>query len=277
MALVPILLYHSVSSQPHPLIAEYTVTEAAFARHLDLIIERRLEALTISGLVAAYAEGDESRLARAVAITFDDGFADVATAALPALAERNLPATLYVTTGLMRGGASAPVDAGLAAAMLDTAGLRELRAGGFELGGHSHSHPHLDTLRTPRLREEVTRPRTELEDLLGEPVTSFAYPHGYAGPRVRRAVSDAGYDTACGVEQALSSPGEDRLRLSRLMLDRATTHEEVGAWLDRRGAPPPRSGERPRTRAWRAYRRGRSALSRRPGADPGWPAARLPR
>lgn len=274
---LPILLYHSVSSDPHPMIAQFAVSEATFEEHLDLIVSRGLETVTITQLVALFEVGDADRLARTVAITFDDGFEDVASAALPALQARGLTATLYVTTGLLRDAPWPAADQGLAARMLDVDGLRELHAAGVELGAHSHTHPHLDTLRAATLRDEVTRPRALLEDVLQTPVTSFAYPHGYAGPRVVEAVRHAGYATACGVEQAFSSPGDDRWRLSRLMLSRETTSDDVAGWLDRRGAPGPRHGERARTRAWRAYRLGRAVLRRRAGADPGWPAGRLPR
>ncbi|MEA2170082.1 MAG: hypothetical protein QOF76_3382 [Solirubrobacteraceae bacterium] len=271
---VPILLYHSVSSRPHPLIADFAIAPAAFATHLDLIAERGLSTLTIDELAAAFAAGDDLR--RAVAVTFDDGFRDTLTAALPALRERRQSATLYVTTGLLRG-ATPVLDADLAAAMLAAEELAELRAGGVQLGAHSHTHPHLDTLRGATLRDEVTRPRALLEEILGAPVTSFAYPHGYAGPRVRRTVAAAGYATACGVGEAFTSPGEDQLRLSRLMVRRDTEVATVAAWLDRQAAPGPRASESARTRGWRAYRRARATLRRRAGADPGWPAGRLPR
>jgi peptidoglycan/xylan/chitin deacetylase (PgdA/CDA1 family) len=274
---VPVLAYHSVSVDPHPLIARFAVRPATFAAHLDLVVERGLEALTIDELARAFDAGDRARLERAVAITFDDGFADVATQAVPALAERGMPATLYVTTGLLRGGTAGPLDPGLGAHMLDWSDLAGARRAGVQIGAHTHSHPHLDTLGGRRLREELTVPKALLEDSLGAAVTSFAYPHGYGGPRVRRAVRDAGYLSACAVGQAFTAPDEDRLALSRLMPDHRTRPEEVAAWLDRRGAPGPRSRENPRTRGWRAYRRARAIVTGRAGADPGWPAGRLSR
>jgi peptidoglycan/xylan/chitin deacetylase (PgdA/CDA1 family) len=210
-----------------------------------------------------------------VVITFDDGFEDFVSAALPALRERGLSSTLYVTTGLLRGGPDGPVDDGIARHMLDWSQLGELgSAEDVEIGGHSVTHPHLDTLGRARVRTEVGRCKRLLEEALGGEVPTFAYPHGYSSPRVRRAVREAGYRGACGVKNALSSEADNTLSLARLMVHSDTTLDEVGAWLERRGAPPPPRRESLRTRGWRTYRHARAILTRRPGSDPGWPAAR---
>ena len=262
MSLVPILLYHSISAVPPALGRAFTVDPVSFGRHLDLLAERQLEPLTVSGFVDAARRRDEARLARAVVITFDDGFRDFATAAVPALRERGLTATLYVTTGTLG-----------AEPMLDWAELPDLRAAGIEIGAHSHTHPQLDTLATDAAREEIAGCKALLERSLGAPVRSFAYPHGYSSRRVRRLVQQAGYESACGVKNTLSSPADDHFALSRLMVRSTTGPDEIGRWLDRLGSPP-RAREAVRTRAWRTYRRGRALVTRRHGADAEWRALR---
>jgi peptidoglycan/xylan/chitin deacetylase (PgdA/CDA1 family) len=276
VALVPILLYHSISSEPMPLIRDFAIDLPAFESHLDLVLSHGLEPLTVSAFLEASARQDTALLERAVVITFDDGFEDFASAALPALRKRDLSATLYVTTGVLRGG-SEPVPAGdeIARHMLSWEQLGALGADpAVEIGGHSVTHPHLDTLSRARVRDEVGRCKRELEAALGEEVRTFAYPHGYSGPRVRRATREAGYRGACGVKNALSDEADDAFSLARLMVYSDTSIEQVGGWLERRGAPPPPRRESARTRGWRAYRHARAVLTRRPGSDPGWPAAR---
>jgi peptidoglycan/xylan/chitin deacetylase (PgdA/CDA1 family) len=274
VALVPILVYHAVASDPHPLIADFAVDDATFAAHLDELTRRGLQALTVSQLLDAYDANDEALVARAALITFDDGFADFRTAALPALQARGLSSTLYVATGLLRGGPEPAVHGGLAPHMLELSELAALASAGVELGAHSHTHPHMDTLSSRRLRSEIERSRALVEDAAGAPIATFAYPHGYSGPRVRRAVRAAGFRGACGVKNTLSAPGDDRFALSRLLVGAGTTAEDVGRWLDRTGAPPPAARESARTRGWRAYRRARALVRRRPGSDPGWPSVR---
>lgn len=273
MTLVPIVLYHSVSADPPPISRGFSVDAPTFARHLDLVVEHGLRALTVSDLLDARQRGDTSMLDRAVAITFDDGFADFASAALPALRDRGLTATLFVATGLLRGGPEPSEYASLAPHMLEWSQLPELHAAGIEIGGHSHTHPQLDTLGTRAAREEVGRCTELLTDALAAPVRIFAYPHGYSSARVRRVVADAGYRGACAVRNTLSGPGDDAFAVPRLMVTSDTDVTTVDGWLQRR-APRPVDGELGRTRAWRAYRRGRSVLTRRPGRDPGWAGLR---
>lgn len=268
MSLVPILCYHSVASAPPELVRPYAVEEAIFSEHLDLIADRDLRTLTVSELLAAPDRADVD-LERSVLVTFDDGFADVASAALPALQERGMRATLFATTGLLRDGPTPPIAPALAPHMLAWSQLPELQAANVEIGAHSHTHPHLDTLDRRAAWREVAHSKTLLEDA-GLTVSTFAYPHGYSSARVRALVREAGYGGACAIKNTFSSPDDDPFALARLMISSETTKAQLGAWLDRRGAPPPPRRERTRTRGWRAYRRARAAVQRRPGRDPGW-------
>jgi peptidoglycan/xylan/chitin deacetylase (PgdA/CDA1 family) len=271
--LVPILLYHSVSSAPPVPIRSFAVTERSFCEHLDLVVERGLASLTLTGFLDAVEREDRRLLDRAVVITFDDGFADF-EAALPALAARGLSATLFVASGLLRG-SPRPVHApALRGYMLGWDRLRELSASGVEIGAHSHSHPHLDTLGPRRARQEIALSKRLLQDAVDAEIETFAYPNGYSSPSVRRLVRAEGYRAACGVKNTFSSQRDDRFALSRLMIRSSTGVDEVARWLDRSGAPPPRARERARTKAWRVYRRGRALVTRRAGGAPGWPVTR---
>src|SRR4051794_17887511 len=189
-----------------PLIRDFAIDLRTFEAHLDLVLSHGLEPLTVSAFLDAAARRDTALLERAVVITFDDGFEDFAGAALPALRERDLNATLFVTTGVLRGGhGPAPGGEEIARHMLSWEQLGALGGdGAVEIGGHSVTHPHLDTLGGARVRDEVGRCKRELEHALGEEVRTFAYPHGYSSPRVRRAAREAGYRGACGVKNAFS-------------------------------------------------------------------------
>jgi peptidoglycan/xylan/chitin deacetylase (PgdA/CDA1 family) len=255
---IPILLYHSVSDDPDPWIRRFAVSPRTFARHLDLVTVQGGTTLTVSAFADALAHGPSALPERPVLITFDDGFADFRDAALPALRARAMCATLYPATGFL--GARSPGGA----RMLDWRDLAEIAWGGasVEIGGHTHAHPQLDVVRAARARDEIVRCRALLADALGAAPRSFAYPHGHFTAAVRGMVRDAGFDSACAVRNAFSSPGDDRLALARLTVRADTPPERVEAWLHGRSAPVARRREAARTRAGRLARRVRAGTRR---------------
>ncbi len=261
---VPILLYHAVCDDPPGWIAPFTVSPAEFASHLDAVAASGRQPLTVS----QYADGVSGKAAlpsRPVLITFDDGFADFAEHALPALAARNLPSTLYVTTGML---ADQPRDSVLPPArMLASTDLAGLAAAGVEIGAHSHTHRQLDLLPGPAAAAELSRSARVLASALGQPVRSFAYPHGYWRAEVRRLVGEAGFDSACGVGEALSSARDHPLSLPRLMVRAGMGAGTIAAWLDGTAARTLPRRQRVLAFGWRQYRRARQ-LRPQPVAQP---------
>jgi peptidoglycan/xylan/chitin deacetylase (PgdA/CDA1 family) len=264
VTIIPILLYHSVSTDPAPWIAPYTVTRKVFAHHLELIAASGRRALTVSQLRDALV-GQTGLPPRPLLVTFDDGFADFAEAA-PMLAARGLPSTLYVTTGALRGRRPRcePREMALPPApMLDWSQLAELTEQHVEIGAHTHTHPQLDVLRPAAAAQEIRRCKHLLEEALGHEVPSFAYPHGFHSAAVRRSVREAGYTSACAVMNALSSPTDHVLSLARLTVRANTTSQQITAWLAGRDAPVAPYPERLRTRGWRLYRKALASRSAR--------------
>jgi peptidoglycan/xylan/chitin deacetylase (PgdA/CDA1 family) len=251
MTRVPILMYHSISARPPAATAPLAVHPAAFADQMAWLRDHGFTPLTLSGLDRALPE-------RPVVITFDDGYADFHEVALPILARHGFPATVFVTTGWVD-------DAGAEAAgrpldrMLAWRQIEEAAAAGVEFGGHSHSHPQLDQLPRPRLRDELERNKGILEERLGAPVTAMAYPFGYSSARVRREVRGAGYTTACAVANDLSDGGHDALALPRLTIRAATSLTAFGRAAAGRGVPLLYLRDRVLTKGYAMVRRGRYA------------------
>ncbi|HEV7721020.1 MAG TPA: polysaccharide deacetylase family protein [Iamia sp.] len=252
---VPVLLYHGVAPSAPPGLQPWVMHPDRFAAHLDLIVARGLTPLRVSDLVDAY-RGEREMPERPVVITFDDGLADFAEHAWPALRERDLTATLYVVAGALGGTADWLDDiGGPPPAMLTWDQVRALDAEGCEIGAHSLTHPELDTLRRRAIEDEVSHSRREISTHLGAPVRSFAYPHGYHDRRVRAAVVAAGYDSACAVREALSSRDDDTLALARVTLLHDVEVDGLAAVLDGRDHPVAPFPEPIRTKAWRVARR----------------------
>ncbi|HYZ30186.1 MAG TPA: polysaccharide deacetylase family protein [Thermoleophilaceae bacterium] len=236
-----------------------------FARQLDALVESGRTAFGVTQYLAALAAGALPE--RAVVITVDDGYADFYDAVLPALAERSLMCTLYVTTGFLEGRTKLRTARRPPTPFLSWTQLHELVSAGVEVGAHSHSHFHLDTLSGRRARWEIEICKAMLEDELQRPVPSFAYPNGHTSPAVRRLVIETGYESACGVRNALSWEGDDRFRLARLTVGPRTDDATFRAWLEGAGARRAPGHELLKTKAFRTYRRSRSILARREGSD----------
>ncbi|WP_020100632.1 MULTISPECIES: polysaccharide deacetylase family protein [unclassified Mycobacterium] len=260
MTVIPILLYHSISDDPAPWIAPYSVSPTVFAHHLELVTESGRTALTVSDLTAALA-GRTRLPRRPLVITFDDGFADFIGAA-EAMATHRLPSTLYVTTGALEGRAPRPSKMALPSApMLSWAQLNHLLQLDVEIGAHSHTHRQLDTMRAGDVAAELRYSKELLEQACGRAIPSFAYPHGFQSDRTRKVVAAAGHTSACAVMNAFSSESDNIYALARLTVKATTTTEELQGWLAGSGARTAPYPERIQTTLWRWSRRLSGPLS----------------
>jgi len=252
-ASIAILNYHTITDTPEPGIARFAVRPDELARHLDLIVARGCTALTVSGLVDLL-DHDVPPAPGTVLVTFDDGFEDNLTVAAPLLAARGLPATVFAATGFLPGcpGVWITLPPG---PMLPWHLLPELESAGIEVGCHSHSHPELDVLARAEAAWEIRHSKALLEDVLGHPVGSFSYPHGYASRWLQQEVRRCGFRSACGVRNAFSHALDNRWLLSRLTVGAATTCDQVDGFMQGVGAPTAGFYELPRTKAWRSARR----------------------
>lgn len=251
---IPVLLYHGVAGDASAELRRFTVSPAAFDQQMTMLAEEGYTTLTVSGFLPALHGNTAALPPKPALVTFDDGFANTLTEALPILERHGFASTLYATTGFL-GDVGRGVNRS-GDAMLSWAELAELAGRGMEIGAHTHSHPMLDTLPPEAARDEIARSKDLIEQALGAPVRSFAYPHGYSSAAVRRMVADAGYSSACAVKNALSHPADDRFAIARLTIEAGHSLENVAAMIDGRTTRLAPSRERLRTTGWRWARRG---------------------
>jgi len=132
---VPVLMYHKVDANV-PLDAvgrDLTVTPERFEAQLRLLRTRGIRTITAAELVTSLARGERPR--RAVVLTFDDGYADAATTALPLLKKYGSVGTFFVSAGFV----GTPRH-------LDWKQVRALAAAGSEIACHGTFHRDLTTL-----------------------------------------------------------------------------------------------------------------------------------
>lgn len=103
--------------------------------------------------------------------------------------------------------------------MLTTPQVRDLHSRGFEIGGHTVSHPILARLGRCEARREIETGKRDLEDITGDRVKVFAYPNGkpgadYGADAVGLA-REAGFDAAVSTAWGVSTSKTDRFQLAR--------------------------------------------------------------
>lgn len=98
--LLTTLIYHRVLPAPDPMLPD-EVDAATFERQMRFLA-RAFAVLPLAEAALRLRNGTLPR--RACCVTFDDGYADNLTVALPILERYRLPATVFVATGYLDGG-----------------------------------------------------------------------------------------------------------------------------------------------------------------------------
>ncbi len=143
--------------------------------------------------VALPASAGHIRPARAalppvvVTIQFDDGNADLYTAAFPILAAHKMHGTFYINTGVVGDSTHITWEQ-----------LTVMAKAGDEIAGHTLTHVNLKHLKLPKLRMQICQDRVNLFDHGFQP-TSFAYPFGSFKDITKQTVADCGYNSGRGV------------------------------------------------------------------------------
>lgn len=280
-ARLSIVIFHRVLPVPDPLFPEEVDRERF--NEICTWLSAWFNVLALDEAVVRLQAG--TLPVRALAITFDDGYADNHDVAMPLLKAHGLCATFFVATSFLDGGrmwndtvvesvrgCTAPALAladlglpGIGALALDTpasrrraidallgaikylppeqrqaavhglaeraqvdlpttlmmtsAQVRAMADAGMQIGAHTATHPILARLGEDAALQEMRHSRAALEDLLGQPVRSFAYPNGRPGrdylPRDVELARQAGFDLAVSTSPGAARAGDDIFQLPR--------------------------------------------------------------
>jgi peptidoglycan/xylan/chitin deacetylase (PgdA/CDA1 family) len=220
MSDVIVLCYHAVSERWPATLA---IAPDQLRQHVEHLAGAGYRGVTFSDAVSRSYDGS------AVAITFDDAYRSVAELALPILSRAGFPATVFAPSGFI--GTTEPLawpgidrwrDTEYADELApmtwdDLAGLAEV---GWEVGSHTRSHQQLPDLNPDDLDEELRGSRSDIEERLGRPCASLAYPYGYRDDRVIEAASRAGYRAAARTARGRFRPARSPLDWPRIMITR---------------------------------------------------------
>ncbi len=184
-----------------------------FRSLVEGLLEEGVSLVGMDELVRGEPEDDRPR----ALLTFDDGFSSVHEHALPLLADLQVPALMYVVSGWVGRTNRWPTQGSEAPEfqLMSWEQLRELQAGGIELGSHTVHHPHLPELGGQAVEEELRLSQAQMEAELQLPVRHFSYPYGsYSQADVD--VARQHYDTATTTDMRWRVEEDDPLQLPRI-------------------------------------------------------------
>ncbi|CAN7552758.1 polysaccharide deacetylase family protein [Paenibacillus sp. LjRoot153] len=208
---IPVLNYHSIGVAPGN---TYVLHPDTFARQMDYLAAHHFTPLTLDEF-ASVLEHKMPSPAHPVLLTFDDGYANNAEVALPILQKHKFPATLYLSTGLVN-----------TPGYLTWPQIHELSAAGWDIASHTVTHPHLPKLSKKAQRVEILAARDKIEQELGKPADTFAYPYGDYNRTTLRLLRKAKFRYAFTILEGWASSDQPPLQLHRIVVDSQKPFED---------------------------------------------------
>lgn len=220
---IPILMYHHVAPPPpdgDP-SRNLFVSPAHFGRQMRSLKLLGYQGCSIAELMPRLPLQKPGKY---VGITFDDGYEDVYINALPILQETGFTATTYFVSREVGGFNRWDSDFQFPIARcMNRQQLREWKALGHEIGGHTLEHRRLGEMTPGEAWQQIAGCRHELEDISGGRVEAFSYPYGSYDYRTATLVQNAGFTSAVTTLKKRAGSKDDPFLLPRFNVRRADT------------------------------------------------------
>jgi peptidoglycan/xylan/chitin deacetylase (PgdA/CDA1 family) len=248
---VPILYYHYIRINPNPrdrVGFGLSTPPAAFHAQMQYLADHGFHVVSLQQAVIAI-QNHSGLPARSIVLTFDDGYADFFSNAVPILQSYGFTATSFVITGRMGwGGYMTPSQIVAADSM------------GFTIGAHTVDHVALAAQLPARASWEIKQSKVTLETLLGHPVRDFAYPYGSFNLYDMAQAKSLGFETAVSTLSGTWHSAGQLFELSRVRVGgglplayfaklvagpQPTSAELAGAGVAPTSPPPPSAAPTP--------------------------------
>lgn len=197
-----ILMYHSINDNKF----FFTVTKKNFEIQIKKLIEAGHNFKSMEDI---YQNNFDNM---SIVITFDDGYKDNLTNALPILEKYNIPATIYIATSFIE-----KIEHGLE--MLTKEDIKYIDSHNLiEIGSHTHGHTDLSSMSKNEIYQDITQGNNILKDILKKDIKHFAYPRGKYNDSSIEVLKALDMQTATTVKSGFVS--ENYLELNRMSVDK---------------------------------------------------------
>jgi peptidoglycan/xylan/chitin deacetylase (PgdA/CDA1 family) len=203
---LPVLMYHHI--QPAEVAKDkkqtsLTVTPEYFRAHLEYLKLKGYQTIYMSELVNFFDQGTPVPV-KSILITFDDGYDDFSTYALPILRELGFKATVFLPTGLMDNPGYLSWQT-----ILDIAGK-----GDIMFSNHTWSHRNMGSDKEA-IQREINLADVQLNEKGLNSPKIFAYPYGLESAFAKEVMSGVDYKLAFSTK-----PGSTQCKVLRYDLQR---------------------------------------------------------
>jgi peptidoglycan/xylan/chitin deacetylase (PgdA/CDA1 family) len=199
--------------EPRSVVKGHYVHPRAFQRQMETLVRLGYKAVALKDLFRK----DVELPAKPVVITFDDGYRNFYSNALPALERTGNTSTVFLVANLIgktnewdekRGDVQEP--------LMSLSEIREAASKGTDFGSHTLDHADLSAVESDEAWRQIADSKAVLQKVLGTEVGTFCYPYGRKTPEVQAMVRRAGYSLACSTEKGMNTADTDRTALRRI-------------------------------------------------------------
>ena len=203
-----ILMYHMISDPiKGAKFNSLRVSPEMFEKQLRYLTDNGWQFFTMSELVSKKNQLPE----KSIALTFDDGYQDNFTNALPLLKKYKAKATIYLVVdrhnrewSSKRKKKNNSGELMAEPKLLDDQVKELLESGLVEIGSHTVTHDNLPMIAEEQKHDEIVGAKKKIENLFGIKCNSFCYPFGLFDQTDLLLVESAGYTNATTVETGIS-------------------------------------------------------------------------
>ena len=192
---IPILMYHRIDRVRGD---RNTLAPEKFEQQLQYLAENGYHTVTMDELYEHYARGLPLPK-KSVVLTFDDGYVDNLTIAMPLLEKYHMRGNVFAISNWL-GKENKWENFGKAPTLtMNQEQLLQWQAAGHYVGCHTCNHPFLSKIAPVDLTQELTASKAKLECILQRPVDCICYPYGDFSQEVLQAVRQAGFKTGLAI------------------------------------------------------------------------------
>jgi peptidoglycan/xylan/chitin deacetylase (PgdA/CDA1 family) len=201
---IPVLNYHSVSIDPGNVVV---ISPAKLEEQMQYLADNSYDVLTLQQFIDIW-QGKAEAPPKPVLLTFDDGYTDNYTEAMPILKKFNFPATLFMTPGW--------VDKD---GYLTWEQVEEMHSNGWDIQPHGMSHTSLSKLDKEKQLYEITEARKQIEERFDTAANVFCYPYGHYNQTTLSILKEQDFLLAFTIEQGRTDRTQDPYLLRRLFIN----------------------------------------------------------